>query len=80
MEIKAESANILFGEGIGIMFHEKNKPRPAKHQLLIEFDNGSALSGAVQMYGGLGIFDDGGCDNPYYKEAKEKISPVLPSL
>jgi len=75
VEIKAEGANILFGEGIGIRFHEKNEPRPVKHQLLIEFDDGSALSGVVQMYGGMGIFPEGTWDNPYAKKAKEKTSP-----
>jgi formamidopyrimidine-DNA glycosylase len=80
VEIKAGSANILFGEGVGIRFHNKNTPRPAKHQLLIEFDDGSALSGAVQMYGGLGVFLDGGCDNSYYKAAKEKVSPFSPAF
>ena len=80
VEIKTGSANILFGEGVGIRFHDKNTPRPAKHQLLIEFDDGSALSGAVQMYGGLGVFVDGGCDNSYYKAAKEKVSPFSPAF
>jgi formamidopyrimidine-DNA glycosylase len=75
VEIKAGNANILFGEGVGIRFHEKNEPRPAKHQLLIDFADGSALSGAVKMFGGLGAFKEGECDNPYYKTAKEKIPP-----
>ncbi|MBN1367852.1 MAG: hypothetical protein JW967_07985 [Dehalococcoidales bacterium] len=28
------------------------------------------------MYGGLGAFPEGGLDNPYYKVAKEKPSPL----
>jgi formamidopyrimidine-DNA glycosylase len=75
VEIKAGGAVILFGEGVGIRFHEKNTPRPVRHQLLIEFEDGSAISGAVQMFGGLGAFIEGQCDNPYYKAAKEKVSP-----
>ena len=77
VEIKAGGANILFGEGVGIRFHGKNESRPAKHQLLIEFDDHSALTGTIQMYGGLGAFLDGKLENPYYKAAKEKPSPVL---
>jgi formamidopyrimidine-DNA glycosylase len=80
VEIKAEVTNILFGEGIGIRFHEKKESRPAKHQILIEFDDGSAISGAVQMYGGLGVFPEGTLDNPYYKMAKEKTSPFSPAF
>ena len=75
VEIKAGGANILFGEGVGIRFHGKNESRPAKHQLLIEFNDHSALSGTIQMYGGLGAFLDGKLENPYYKAAKEKPSP-----
>jgi formamidopyrimidine-DNA glycosylase len=51
VEIRVENVNILFGEGVGVRFHGKNEPRPAKHQLLIEFEDQSAISGAIQMYG-----------------------------
>ena len=76
VEIKAENANILFGEGVGIRFHDRNEPRPAKYQLLIEFEDQSAISASVQMYGGMGSFVEGELDNPYYKVAKEKPSPL----
>jgi formamidopyrimidine-DNA glycosylase len=76
VEIKAENANILLGEGAGIRFHSKGEPRPAKHQLLIEFDDHSAISISIQMYGGIGAFLDGELDNIYYRVAKEKPSPL----
>jgi len=75
VEIKVEKANILFGDGVAVRFHNENQPRPTKHQLLIEFEDRSALSAAVQMYGGMGSFPDGELENPYYKAAKEKTSP-----
>jgi formamidopyrimidine-DNA glycosylase len=75
VEIKAENANILLGEGAEIRFHRKNEPRPAKHQLLIEFDDQSVVSMSIQMYGGIGAFLEGELDNVYYKIAKEKPSP-----
>jgi len=80
VEIKAGNANILFGEGVGIRFHGPHEPRPAKHQLLIEFGDHSALSASVQMYGGLGSFLEGELDNPYYRVAKEKPSPTSPTF
>jgi formamidopyrimidine-DNA glycosylase len=80
VEIKAGNANILLGEGIVIRLHGKNDPRPAKHQFLIEFEDQSALSASVQMYGGMGSFVDGELDNPYYKVAKEKPSPFSPAF
>ncbi len=80
VEIKAENANILFGEGAAVRYHGKNEPRPAKHQLLIEFEDRSAISMSIQMYGGVGSFLDGALDNPYYRVAKEKPSPFSPAF
>jgi len=80
VEIKVGNANILFGEGVGIRFHARNEPRPAKHQLLIEFEDQSAISASVQMYGGMGSFVEGELDNPYYKVAREKPSPLFPEF
>jgi formamidopyrimidine-DNA glycosylase len=44
--------------------------------MLLEFEDGSALSLNVQMYGGMGAFINGELDNAYYKVAKEKPSPL----
>ncbi|MDD1770473.1 MAG: hypothetical protein LUO79_05245 [Methanomassiliicoccales archaeon] len=80
VEIKVDGACILLGEGANIRFHGAGEPRPSKHQLLIEFEDGSALSAAVQMYGGMGAFTEGELDNPYYKVAREKPSPFSPAF
>ena len=76
IEIKAGDAVILVGDGVGLRFHGQNEKRPDKHQLLIEFEDNSAVSASVQMYGGLGCFEEGTLDNPYYKVAKEKPLPL----
>ncbi len=75
VEIQAEDAVILFGEGVGIRFHGENEKRPQKHQLLIEFDDFTALSASIQMYGGLWCFKEGEFDNPYFLLAKKRPSP-----
>ena len=80
VEIEVENANILFGEGVNLRFHKTGESRPAKHQLLIEFDDYSALSFSVQMYGGIGAFPEGELDNVYYRVAKEKPSPLTPTF
>ena len=80
MEIKAADTNILLGEGAGIRFHRRNEPRPAKHQLLVEFEDHSAVSISIQMYGGIGAFLEGQLDNPYYKVAKQKPSLLSPAF
>ena len=80
VEIEVEDANILFGEGVGIRFHGRNEQRPAKHQLLLEFDDYSAISASIQLYGGLGAFLEGELDNPYYRVSREKPSPLSPAF
>jgi formamidopyrimidine-DNA glycosylase len=76
VELEAGDARVLFGEGVAARFHHRSNPRPARHQLLIEFDDGSAMSGSIRMYGGLGAFPEGGLENPYYRVAREKPSPL----
>jgi len=76
VEISAENTNLLFGEGVNVRFHDKGDPRPAKHQLLLEFEDCSALSFSIQMYGGVGAFSEGELDNVYYRVAKEKPSAL----
>lgn len=80
VEIRAEKACILFGDGVNLRYHEQQEPHPVKHQMLIEFEDGSALSAVIQMYGGTGSFREGELDNPYYKAAKEKPSPLSPEF
>jgi formamidopyrimidine-DNA glycosylase len=80
VEINAEKANILFGEGVNIRFHDRGAPRPTKHQLLLEFEDRSALSFSIRMYGGVGAFPEGELDNIYYRVAKEKPSPLTPTF
>jgi formamidopyrimidine-DNA glycosylase len=76
VEIRAGKKIILIGDGIELRFHEKGAGRPPKHQLLLEFSDGSALSAKVQMYGGIWCFPEGRFDNFYYKVAQEKPSPL----
>jgi formamidopyrimidine-DNA glycosylase len=77
LEIKVQDAVMLFCEGIGIRYHHVNEERPKKHQLLVEFDDFSAISISIQMYGGIMCFKEGEIDNPYYETAKQKPSPFI---
>lgn len=80
VEIRAEDKVILFGDGVTVRFHNVGDERPQKHQMLIEFEDDSALSGSVQMYGGLWCFTEGEFDNKYYLIAKEKPLPLSDSF
>jgi formamidopyrimidine-DNA glycosylase len=76
VEIWAGQSRILFGDGVNLRYHPAGEKAPAKHQLLIEFDDSSSLSGSVRMYGGLWAFPAGQFDNPYYLIAQGKPSPL----
>jgi formamidopyrimidine-DNA glycosylase len=70
--VQAANTTLVFSDGVNLRFHSAGEPRPVKHQLLIQFSDSSALSAAVQMYGGVVCFVDGDYDNPYCKAAAEK--------
>lgn len=76
VEIAADDFMLLFGDGVALRFHDKDAKRPSKHQLFVEFEDTSALSASVQMYGGMWCFREGEFDNPYYDVAREKPSPL----
>lgn len=76
VEMKAEDCRILIGDGVCIRYHDDLKKIPKKHQLYIEFDDGTALVCTLQMYGGLWAYKEGENHNPYYVGAKEKPSPL----
>ncbi|MDP4090237.1 MAG: endonuclease VIII [Bacillota bacterium] len=76
VEITAGDSVIVVTDGVGLRYHVNEQNRPQKHQLLIEFEDGSALSASVQMYGGIWCFHKGEFDSMYYRVAKEKPSPL----
>jgi formamidopyrimidine-DNA glycosylase len=77
VDIKADDATILIADGVALRYHKQDEKRPGKHQLLIEFNDFSAVSASVHMYGGMWCFiDENEFQYPYYKIAKEKPSPL----
>ncbi len=80
VELVANDIKLVFSDGVNLRFHESGVQRPQKHQMLIEFSDGAALSGSVQMYGGLWCFKEGEFENEYRKAAMEKPSPLTPAF
>ncbi|MCL1975194.1 MAG: endonuclease VIII [Firmicutes bacterium] len=76
VEILAGSQRILLHDGIHARYLKPEDKAPDKHQMLIRFDDGSALMCTVQMYGGIEAYVEGENDNYYYKIASEKPSPL----
>lgn len=76
IEIKAGEAVMVFGDGAALRFFSAGARLPDKHQLLITFEDLTAVCVSVQMYGGLWCFNEGEFDNLYYKVARKKPSPL----
>lgn len=74
-EIWAENMRISFCDGVRTRYLDAGEKHPDKHQLLLDFDDGSAIVCSVQMYGGIFAFENGSKDDYYYNVAKEKPSP-----
>jgi formamidopyrimidine-DNA glycosylase len=76
LEMRVQDAFIALSESLKITFHPADALLPEKHQLLVHFEDGSALSVAVQMYGGILCFRKDEVTNPYYLSARTKPSPL----
>lgn len=74
--VSAGDKVIIFSDGTALRFHYENEKRPSKHQLLLEFEDFSALSVSIQMYGGILCFSKERIGNGYFQVAKEKPSPL----
>lgn len=76
VELAAGNMRITFSDGVNLRYFNKGAKCPDRHQLVLEFADGSFLVGSVQMYGGLLAFPEGENDNKYYLAAREKPSPL----
>ena len=76
VEVLAGGVNLLFGDGVILKFLATDEKRPPKHQLLVEFEDGTAFSASVQMYGGLWCYKEGEYHNKYYDITTQKPSPL----
>ncbi|HPJ06356.1 MAG TPA: hypothetical protein PLK17_12665 [Bacteroidales bacterium] len=70
-----EDVCITIGNGTNMSYYAPFKEHPEKHQLLLEFDDGSFVVYTVAMYGGIWAFK-GVLDNSYHLGSLNKISPL----
>lgn len=75
--IEFEAGDRVLSVSAPIRYHGRGEPRPAKHQLLVEFDDGTAISSCAQMWGGFLCFPVGGeAGFPDADLARKKPSPL----
>jgi formamidopyrimidine-DNA glycosylase len=76
LEMEAGDRRLVFSDGANLRFYGNQDGAPAKHQLLLELDDGSALVCTVQMYGAVLAFREGAYQSKYHLVAKELPQPT----
>ncbi len=77
VNIEFAAGDMLLVISAPIYYHLQGEKRPKKHQLLLEFEDGTAISASAQMWGGFFCFpssEKGGF--PDYDIAKTRPSPL----
>lgn len=75
VEITIDEKVLVFTDGVNLRYYPPGAKLPAKHQLLIGFDDESCLIASVRMYGGLMCYnkeDTEGKHSDYYRTAQNK--------
>lgn len=75
IETGAGDVCLLFSDGVNLTYHEPGAKLPSKHQLLIGFDDESAITASVRMYGAIWCYPAGAFDGnlkEYYNIARSK--------
>lgn len=79
IEVQADDLTLVISTPI--KFHAKGEPLPQKHQLYLGFDDQSAITCTVQMWGAMLCIPAGGeVSLPDYLIAKQKPSPLSPGF
>lgn len=75
--IEFEAGDRLLSISAPIRYHGAGAARPGKHQLLLEFEDGTAITSSAQMWGGFFCFPQGGeADFPDAAIARARPSPL----
>jgi formamidopyrimidine-DNA glycosylase len=67
---------LFFTVGAVLRYHKPSAKQPDKHQLLLCFNDGGALTASIQMYGGLSVYPDDKVENPYLSGNRVKPNPL----
>jgi formamidopyrimidine-DNA glycosylase len=76
IEMNIGNQKMVFSDGVQLIWLQKSDKIPEKHQLLLNFSDGTSLVAKIQMYGGIWCFKEGKWENEYYEIAREKPSPL----
>lgn len=77
VEITIEDKVLVLTDGVNLRYLTPETKLPAKHQLLIAFEDESCLIASVRMYGGLMCYDKNaatGMLSEYYRTGKKQAA------
>jgi formamidopyrimidine-DNA glycosylase len=74
VELSFDDQRLVLSDGVNLRLHRDASTLPAKHQLLMTFDDGSALTITIAMYGMIYGFEVNTFQNPYYRIAQTNPS------
>ncbi|MBN1876461.1 MAG: endonuclease VIII [Anaerolineae bacterium] len=75
--IEFKAGDMILAISAPIRYHTQGEKRPKKHQLLLEFEDETAISSSAQMWGGFFCFPAGEKGGfPDYDIAKTRPSPL----
>jgi formamidopyrimidine-DNA glycosylase len=79
--IEFEAGEMTLSISAPIRYHPAGEKRPLKHQLLLEFEDGTAISSTAQMWGGFFCFPQGtSAGFPDSDLARQRPSPLSPAF
>lgn len=76
LELDTEDSLVFFSDGATPHYWEKAEDVPKKHQLRIDFEDGSCITCSIQMYAAIGIYPRRSCDDGYYISSSTKLNPL----
>lgn len=76
VEIQLKDHYIILGEDLALRYLPVGEKPPARHQLLLHFNDRTALAATVKMYGALYVIPAGKYATPHHQAANDKPSPL----
>ncbi|MDO5520962.1 MAG: DNA-formamidopyrimidine glycosylase family protein [bacterium] len=76
IEIQTEDSMMFLGDGAYPRYYKDPKKFPKKHQFMMKFEDGTEMAVSIQMYGEIGVFPLGECEEGYYLSSLSKPDPL----
>ena len=80
VEFQLGDYELILGEDLALRYLTAGEKPPARHQLLLQFNDGNMLSATIKMYGAIYLIPAGKYSTPHHLAAVRKPSPLTPQF